>query len=270
MGLLSIPVLLTRCRSPLPFCFSRVLIFAAPVFIWHFDQEMRGPEPTRLANVNTMERNASKRMSTAQTRLLKEVETAIAGGTKKVSAGGDGQVDLAPLLEIEDIEELELSFGDLKEYSPLTNLKNLRRLVLQSDCHSDISPLSKLSRLEELELIDGQIDDLAPLSNLTRLRRLSLSWCSLLDDIEPISRLESISDLEFYSCGKLFDLYPLRNCLALESLSITDCFEVNDVSDLADLPHLIKLVLKHTGVEDVTELEGKEGLELVFEPFPFE
>jgi len=82
----------------------------------------------------------------------------------------------------------------LKDYTFLSDLKNITTLYLRHNQISDISFISKLKNLTTLDLGFNQISDYSFLSDLKNLTKLDLSF-NQITDISFISDLKSLTTL---------------------------------------------------------------------------
>jgi hypothetical protein len=86
------------------------------------------------------------------------------------------RIDLSPLAEMEKLECLYLTLGQMSDLSPLAELKNLEVLWLFGNRFLDdtaqvydVSPLAELKNLEVLWLTDTPVNDLSPLAELKNI-----------------------------------------------------------------------------------------------------
>lgn len=87
---------------------------------------------------------------------------------------------------LSSLTELGLSFYQITDVSPLSQLTNLEVLGLSYNQITDISPLSELTNLSVLDLRDNQITDVSPLSQLTNLTELGLENNPIAQPICPV------------------------------------------------------------------------------------
>jgi internalin A len=108
---------------------------------------------------------------------------------------------------------------------PLVGLNALQNLGLSFRQVVDLSPLTELTGLQVLDLYDcDRLVDLRPLAGLTWLQELYLSGCGLLSDLSPLPGLTGLRTLH------LDDRLGIRRfgsikCLlpTLEKLSLFGC-----------------------------------------------
>ena len=98
------------------------------------------------------------------------------------------------LPQLTKLEELNLSFIPITDYSFLSTLSQLKSLTLHANELKDLSFLNTLNSLEHLYLNDNQISDLSALKHLNKLKTLHLRKNNLqdLDDLEELSQLTSL------------------------------------------------------------------------------
>lgn len=81
--------------------------------------------------------------------------------------------DLSEISDLTCLEYLSIQYPvhqtPLSDLSPLSNLYNLKYLMLGGNNISDLSPLSDLNKLKSLDLSNNQISDVSPLYNLKNL-----------------------------------------------------------------------------------------------------
>jgi internalin A len=133
---------------------------------------------------------------------------------------------------------IELTNKQITDLSPLSNLPNLRHLVLDNNRITDITPLSTLPELGILTLDKNQITDITPLSTLTRLTYISLSN-NQIRNIKPLANLTRLFSIHLKN-NKITDLSPLSNSTKLRSLFLTNN-QISDLKPLANLPRLFRL-----------------------------
>lgn len=108
----------------------------------------------------------------------------------------------------------ELLLPLIHDYSPLSNLKNLKVLYLFSLDRKDLSPLNSLTTVEDLLITNSTIDQhLSFLSKMESLKTLSLINCNVNDTsvLEQIPHLSTLfirnSQISQYSLNSLLEKY---------------------------------------------------------------
>ncbi len=166
-------------------------------------------------------------------------------------------MDLAPLANLQGLQNLSLCQMDIADLAPLADLHGLRELYVWDTDVTDLSPLSGLQGLQNLNLGDTGVTDPSPLSGLQGLQNLYL-WSTGVKDLSPLSGLQGLQNLYLSSTG-VSDLSPLSGLQGLQSLDLSST-GVTDLSPLSGLQGLQSLDLSSTGVTDLSPLSGLQGL----------
>jgi internalin A len=104
--------------------------------------------------------------------------------------------DLSPLSSLTKLRVLVVWDTGVSDIGPLSGLKNLTNLVLDTSMHmNDISPLSGLTELTQLVLIQSGIDDLSALSGLPNLEELWLAT-TRVKDFSPVAHVKKVQNIE--------------------------------------------------------------------------
>jgi internalin A len=91
------------------------------------------------------------------------------------------------LNELESLNGLMLDHNNLRDISPLKELKELKALKYLGLSHNqitDISPLKELKELERLWIFDNKLTDISPLKELKKLWELGIGH-NQITDISP-------------------------------------------------------------------------------------
>ena len=208
----------------------------------------------------------------------------------EISILSDDGVDLTPLANLQELQELDISIRGIPWYektdmSQLGELKQLKKLCI-SECSSDMAFINEMTNLQELIINKSSIDDLSFLKGLAELRYLDLKYVSDCD----LSYLNGMPKMnELYIQG-----YRMRNFECLKEMkylsrvsldgteinkeSVSDidlCFfseadrlsklfiqgrHVPDVTPVSMLPCLEKIVFVDTGITDIESLGNLESL----------
>ena len=97
---------------------------------------------------------------------------------------------------LQNLIELDISFDGLcDDFTPVSQLTNLRVLDIGDDLLDDIGFLGSLKKLEVLHLYYNDIDDLSPISNLTNLVELDISNNNITD-LTPLLSLPNLKILD--------------------------------------------------------------------------
>lgn len=152
----------------------------------------------------------------------------------------------------EEITEVDFSWADVTNISPLAVLTELRSLNLLNNLDlTDITPLAKLPKLAELNLSGTLVKSVKPLSALTELRSLVLD-CGELRDIAPLEGLP-IEYLDV-SCAykSLMPLKKLPKLRGLRNLDVGD--RLKDLEVIGSLTQLEDLCLLQLGTKTLLPL----------------
>jgi hypothetical protein len=96
--------------------------------------------------------------------------------------------DLTGLEYAVNLQELNLTYHNIHDLSPLSGLSSLRTAILKGNDISDVSPLSGLNELRKLDLEQNQISDISALASLSHLESLYLHR-NFVSDISSLSGL---------------------------------------------------------------------------------
>ncbi|MGE5655299.1 MAG: leucine-rich repeat domain-containing protein [Actinomycetota bacterium] len=145
--------------------------------------------------------------------------------------------DLSPLTQLQNLRELILHINEnIKDFSPIGQMSNLRlvHLLEMRENLSEITFLRSLPHLTDLSItarnnlvkLGVPACGLSPISDLTNLTRLDLSYNSIRD----ISFLLPLSKLTYLNLkgNKIQDLSPID---ALRQQSLRECITRDDYAD---------------------------------------
>ena len=159
-----------------------------------------------------------------------------------------------------DLEELELDYCYMDDYTPLGKLTKLKNLHL-AYCGSgdpgnsikDISWLKDLTNLTKLNLKYNKIDNTEALAGLTNLTYLNLGSNPLEDeDLEPLENLTKLTTLYLYDLNKITDVSPLASLTKLTFLHLGHNSKLKSIKPLTTLKKLQQLRLNHTKFSDLS------------------
>lgn len=162
------------------------------------------------------------------------------------------------LEHLDEITELDLSWSDVIDISPLAALTELRSLNLLNNLDlTDIKPLERLSKLETLDLSGTLVKSVKPLSKLSELRSLVLD-CEKLRDIKPLEGLP----LEYLDVSCAYkNLRPLKKLPELRRLRDLDIGDrLEDLEIIGTLTQLEELCLLQLRTQTVAPLNGLVNL----------
>ena len=158
-----------------------------------------------------------------------------------------------------NLTRLDLGHQQIIDISPLSQLTKLSYLNLtQNYSITDISSLSELRELKTLLIDDNKITDISPLKNLIKLVYLVL-MDNPIEDISVVANLKNLAVLYFDS-APFEDISALAELTNLQRLWLSKC-DIMDISPVQNLTNLQLLYLKHNYITDLSPLEGLINIE---------
>jgi len=159
-----------------------------------------------------------------------------------------------------DVTELDLSWNQISDLTPLSVLQNLTELYLHNNQITDLTPLSGLQNLTYLSLDFNRITDLTPLSELHNLTILEIDF-NRITDLTPLSGLHNLTVLYLHH-NQITDLTPLSGLQNLTRLNLW-CNQISDLTPLSGLQNLTRLNLYNNQIICVTPLSGLHNLTIL-------
>ena len=158
-----------------------------------------------------------------------------------------------------DLEELELDYVSLQDYTPLGKLTKLRDMQLSScgtgdgNAVKDISWVKGLTALTKLSFVHNKVSDTTPLEALTNLTYLNMGDNPLTNkSLDSIGKLTNLRELYLYSIKTISDVTPLGKLSKLTYLHLGNVKKLENVKPLTALTKLEKLRIHKTAVKDLT------------------
>ncbi len=170
------------------------------------------------------------------------------------SAHTSGVKDLSGLEYAKNLEYFSLFTEKVNSLDPISNLKNLKRIVIS---YSEINDLpisfSKDVKLTEVTFIDTKVKDINFLKDMETLEDVGFTDCGIknIDALEKATNLYSVS----LEKNEIESIKSLTNKQKLYSLSLHKN-KVNDVSPLTDLKSLEYINLSYNPVTNLKALES--------------
>lgn len=154
--------------------------------------------------------------------------------------------DLAPLMELPNLEDLTIALGGCSDLGPLAELRSLRRFSAW--------------------LVRG-LDDLSPLARLPELQKVYLSKLRGVVELPRLRGAQSLTGVTLEHMRGLSDLNPLRDAPALRELWLIEMehLQPEDVAVLAGHPTLTRMHVglgsdrKNLAVRDALRITGNYG-----------
>ncbi len=171
--------------------------------------------------------------------------------------------DLTPLSALTKLEFLDLNQNyTVEDISPLTNLVNLKKLILYSNPIKDISPLANLTNIVYLDLLDLPINDINSLSNLINLETLYASGVGVkvnFNNISSLNNLTKLTRLDLAGRG-IVNLKPIENLTELILLQVS-YDSLTEISSVSKMKKLIRLYIRRNKVDDISGIKNLENLD---------
>lgn len=173
-------------------------------------------------------------------------------------------------LSNESFDDKNSKNGGIRNIGALKYFTGLKELNLSFNDITDFTPLAGLTKLENLGFTGVQVEDLSPLKGLTNMTCLVLDWNYAPDqgrngyeNLEFMSDMKNLEIFEARSAG-IKDITVLGNLPKLWSVFLTNNL-ITDVSPLAKLANLKELELSDNPITDYSplkdiyeQLEGKD------------
>lgn len=172
-----------------------------------------------------------------------------------ISAEGAEIKDLSGIEFATNLVHLNVRFNSITDISPIKGLNALKELRLRGNQISDFSVLTELESLKELWISGEGISDFSSLAELTNLEGFG-AWGIAIDDISPLSGFTKLRWLELgHNKKDLTDISPLANLKGLRRLVLYG-MGVEDISPLANLIGMKNLTINANKVSDILPLAG--------------
>lgn len=146
----------------------------------------------------------------------------------------------------------------ISDVAAISDLINLKCLLVRASYLSNLKPLARLANLEVLNLAGAQVTDLAPLARISTLQVLHISG-TLVTDLGPLSNLPALHTL-YVAQTRVRELFPLTRLSSLQNLRIWGTL-VDNLSPLEGLSSLRELNAHGTVVSNLDSLRSVSGLE---------
>ena len=177
-----------------------------------------------------------------------------------------GRNDLRGLEKLANLEVFSFEVdGNIYDFTPLSNLKKLRKVELMFNEFSETTNMncldesfSKLTSIEEL-LIDGTaIKDVSPIEQLTNLRILDLSENQIEFLPENMGNLQKLEEFRFNK-NKIDDILPLQTLINLSVLAFS-YNSVEDIFPIKNMPKLSRFNASNNKIVDISVIENLPNL----------
>jgi Leucine-rich repeat (LRR) protein/pimeloyl-ACP methyl ester carboxylesterase len=156
---------------------------------------------------------------------------------------------ISALRGLTNLEDLSINAARIRDFSPLTGLKKIRKAYIVNSGPADLSPLAEDAALEDLTVGANEIPSLEALSALPALARLNIFTSSPLPDTSAIGTFSHLDYLSVYAPG-VIDLSFLPGLKKLAQLIVSGNplfppSQVLEADRIGDLPKLRSLSLSN-------------------------
>ena len=177
-----------------------------------------------------------------------------------INAEGKGIKDLSGIEFATNLVHLNVRFNSITDLSPITGLNQINKLRLRGNLIPDFSGLAKLESLKELWISGEKISDLSSLAALTNLEGFG-AWEIAIDDVSPLNGFTKLRWLELgHNSKSVSDISPLASLTGLKRLLLYG-MRIEDISPLASLTGLKNLSIIANNVSDISPLTALSELE---------
>jgi hypothetical protein len=156
---------------------------------------------------------------------------------------GSMLVDMTSIKELKNVETITISKFDGVRLPDLSQLKKLKKLVIDADFYKhdnlrNISDIGDCLTLITLEIHNSSIENFDLDLSKINLERLEIFWCNSLKNIDKVTTSISLKMLRIY--GTLVYKLPehMSNMQSLEELSLTDMHKLESISSLIEMRSL--------------------------------
>lgn len=169
--------------------------------------------------------------------------------------------DISPLTELKGLEYIDLSKNRISDIGGLRNLKNLQFLDLSSNGISILPFPENLDELQSLILQNNDISDISFAHDLKKINSLDLSYNDI-SDISFLSYLKNLKSLNL-DFNKISDISTIVNLEKLESLNLSQN-SIRDITPLAMLYNLHSLTIESNWIKEIEPLINVPKLKVLF------
>ena len=168
-------------------------------------------------------------------------------------------IDPIPKKQLSELTELRIEYyQEIKGLKGLEHATGLTDLTISGYENEDLSLLSKFTKLENLVISFNSVSNIKPLENLTQLTGLTLNRNSI-SDLKPLANLTNLETL-YLGHNPITDLTPIKNLKKLKSLRLVDIKGKRDISPIANLTQLTKLIISKVHIDDLAPLAELKNL----------
>ncbi|MDD4297690.1 MAG: hypothetical protein PHC69_12185, partial [Ruminiclostridium sp.] len=174
----------------------------------------------------------------------------------------EGEITVEEAAEITSLDLSNESFDDMnslnggiRNIGALRYFINLKELNLSFNNIEDFSPLAGLTKLESLGFAGVSVKDLSPLKGLINIKFLGFNWNwnNGYENLDFMSDMKSLETIDAKGAG-IKDISALSKLPKLWSVFLTEN-QITDVSPLAKLTNLKELLLENNPITDYSPLK---------------
>ena len=158
---------------------------------------------------------------------------------------------------ITSLRYLDLGNGsrsEIRDISPLGNLKNLRTLVIGGTLR-ELSPIARLENLEELTIFSNVLSDISVLGELKRLKALEIYRSEYRPQDMPKGILKRLKAPKIYGSDYI-DLKALEELTNSMQCLVVKVKCINNIDSLTMLANLRHLELRAENIKDIRPLRN--------------
>ena len=158
---------------------------------------------------------------------------------------------------ITSLRHLDLGNGsrsEIRDISPLGNLKNLRTLVIGGTLR-ELSPIARLENLEELTIFSNVLSDISVLGELKRLKALEIYRSEYRPQDMPKGILKRLKAPKIYGSDYI-DLKALEELTNSMQCLVVKLKCINNIDSLTMLANLRHLELRAENIKDIRPLRN--------------
>lgn len=183
-----------------------------------------------------------------------------------LGAYSENGIDVSFLADLTKLKELSFFEVNLKDYSFLYSLHQLREIYIENNSAiKDLSFFSDMPYLKSLDISNVEDADLSCLENLEKIERVDIEGYHIRN-AESLANLSHIKRLSLFEYDEdedkrlTLDLHILDGMTELEGFSLY-FIDIEDVSPLADKQFLKHITLVDTGIDDIEPLAKLDTLQ---------
>ncbi len=166
-----------------------------------------------------------------------------------------GMTSLDGIEMFPNVNNLNLSDNNIKDFSPLTKLNGLSTLYLASNNITDIGFLENMTNkyMYDLDLSNNKITDLTPIQNNKYLSYAALNL-SGNDGLFGYEKINGVSTLNISNCG-IKELPQFDPEMEIYSLDLSKNKEISRLENIPD--SVWHLNISECGIKDFSAFEGR-------------